>query len=224
MCQLPNIWYIWHTNHKNHPSLALPNLKKFETQLQYCLKYETVRTQMPFPKNNFLFNIFSLLSIFNSMFSLSCHCFLSLSTSLALSVLVAPSVLATPISPSLISPRRETETAQLATDHDSLCDEEELQCEGHGGRKWNFHQWRRRRRFGMWVCLIWWMGCCLLNFIIDSVDLACGFDWFGGCGFVWFGLSGCVFFFFFEVALVDVRQWLLVAVVAAWWLGRCWWW
>ena len=28
----------------------------------------------------------------------------------------------------------------------------------------------------------------LLNFIIDLVDL--------GCGFVWFGLSGCVFFFF----------------------------
>ena len=34
-----------------------------------------------------------------------------------------------------ISPRRETETARLATDHDPLCDEEELQCEGHGGRK-----------------------------------------------------------------------------------------
>ena len=62
--------------------------------LQYRLKYETVRTQMPFPENNFLFNIFSLLSIFNSMFSLSSHCFLSPSTSLGLSVLVALSVLA----------------------------------------------------------------------------------------------------------------------------------
>ena len=82
---------------------------------------------MPFPENNFLFDIFSLLSIFNSMFSLSSHCFLSPSTSLTLSVLVALSVLAclsvyisrslcsgplaianltTPISPSLISPRR----------------------------------------------------------------------------------------------------------------------
>ena len=90
------------------------------------------------------------------MFSLSSHCFLSPSTSLALSVLVALSVLAclsvhisrslcsgplaiadltTLISPSLISPRRETETARLATDHDPLCDEEELQCEGHGGWK-----------------------------------------------------------------------------------------
>ena len=30
-------------------------------------------------------------------------------------------------------------------------------------------------RFGMWVCLIWWMGCGLLNFIIDLVDLGCEF-------------------------------------------------
>ena len=95
--------------------------------LQYRLKYETVRTQMPCPENNFLFNIFSLLSIFNSMFSLSSHCFLSPSTSLALFVLVAlfflgclsvyisrslcsgPLAIAdltTPISSSLISPRR----------------------------------------------------------------------------------------------------------------------
>ena len=31
-------------------------------------------------------------------------------------------------------------------------------------------------------------------------------------------------FFFFEVALMDMRQWLLVAVsvVATWWLGRFW--
>ena len=99
--------------------------------LQYRLKYETVRIQMPFQENDFLFNIFSLLSIFNSMFSLSSHCFLSPSTSLALSVLVALSILAclfvyisrslcsgplaiadltTPISPSLISPRRSCHT------------------------------------------------------------------------------------------------------------------
>ena len=104
MCQMPNIWHIWHTNHKNYPSSAPPNLKKFETRLQYRLKYETVRIQMPFPENNFLFDIFSLLSIFNSMFSLSSHCFLSPSTSLTLSVLVALSVLA--LSPSPISPRR----------------------------------------------------------------------------------------------------------------------
>ena len=50
----------------------------------------------------------------------------------------------------------------------------------------NFHQRRRQRRFGMWVCLIWWMGCGLFNFIIDLVDL--------GCGFV--SISLVVFFFF----------------------------
>ena len=40
-------------------------------------------------------------------------------------------------------------------------------------------------RCWMWVCLVWWMVCADLS------------------GF---------FFFFIEVALVDVRQWLLVAV------------
>ena len=92
--------------------------------------------------------------IFYSTFSLTSQyliqCFLSPSTSLALSVLAGLSVY---ISCSLCSgpfaiadlaiadlampilPRREAETARLATDHDPLCDEEELQCKGHGGRK-----------------------------------------------------------------------------------------
>ena len=34
-------------NTKNQPSLAVPNLKKIDTYLQYRLKYETVRTSMP---------------------------------------------------------------------------------------------------------------------------------------------------------------------------------
>ena len=46
--------------------------------LQYRLKYEMVRTQMPNQNINFLFNLFSLLSIFNSTFSLSSHWFVSL--------------------------------------------------------------------------------------------------------------------------------------------------
>ena len=52
--------------------------------------------------------------------------------------------------------------------------------------------------FGMWVCLVWWMVCA--------------------------DLSGFFFLFFIEVALVDVRQWLLVAVgvvVAVVIGGRC---
>ena len=72
---------------------------------------------------------------------------------------------------------------------------------------------------GLWVCA---NGECRCGFV-PVVGLGCGFVWFGGCGFV----SIClVFFFFFEVALVDVGlcrwwlwmllwQWLLVAVVAA---------
>ena len=53
--------------------------------LVYRLKYETVWTQMPFQNNNFLFNIFCLLSIFNSTFPLSSHCFLSLQPMISLS-------------------------------------------------------------------------------------------------------------------------------------------
>ena len=34
-------------NTKNQPSSAVPNLKKFDTYLQYHLKYETVWTSMP---------------------------------------------------------------------------------------------------------------------------------------------------------------------------------
>ena len=49
--------------------------------LQYRLKYEAVQTQMPNWNINFLFNIFSFLSIFNSTFSLSNPCSLSLSFS-----------------------------------------------------------------------------------------------------------------------------------------------
>ena len=52
----------------------------------------------------------------------------------------------------------------------------------------------------MWVCLIWWMGCGLFNFIIDLVDL--------GCGFVPISLV----VFFFEVVLVDVGS-------CQWWLS-----
>ena len=53
-------------------------------------------------------------------------------------------------------------------------------------------------RCWMWVCLVWWMVCA--------------------------DLSGFFFLFFIEVALVDVRQWLLVAVgvvVAVLVRGRC---
>ena len=46
MCQMPNIWHIWHTKHKNRALLDVPNLKNYATLLQYRLKYKTVRTAM----------------------------------------------------------------------------------------------------------------------------------------------------------------------------------
>ena len=46
MCQMPNIWHIWHTKHKNGALSDVPNLKNYTTLLQYRLKYETVRTTM----------------------------------------------------------------------------------------------------------------------------------------------------------------------------------
>ena len=75
----------------------------------------------------------------------------------------------------------------------------------------NFHQRRQQRRFGMWVCLIWWMGCDLFNFIIDLVDL--------GCGFV--SISLVVFFFLGGVGGCGFVLVLAVGVVAAMVVGGC---
>ena len=44
MCQMPNIWHIWHTKHKNRALSDVLNLKNYVKLLQYRLKYETVRT------------------------------------------------------------------------------------------------------------------------------------------------------------------------------------
>ena len=83
MCQMPNIWHIWHTKHKNKPSSAVLNVSKFWDMLQYALKYESIRTAMPFWFNTFLFSFLSLsltissLSIrsraFSSLLKISCR-------------------------------------------------------------------------------------------------------------------------------------------------------
>ena len=71
--------------------------------------------------------------------------------------------------------------------------------------------------------------------LFDLVDMGLCRWWVwdvGLCQSLWLLLL-LFFFFFLEVALVDVglcrwwpsvllQQWLLVAVVAAWWLGYCW--
>ena len=41
---MPNIWQLWHTEHKNGILSDIPNLKNYATLLQYRLKYETVWT------------------------------------------------------------------------------------------------------------------------------------------------------------------------------------
>ena len=144
----------------------------------------------------------TLFGLFNSFFlsppirCISCSLSVLISRSLfvyisrSLCLAFSPRLLANLISPLSISPHR-SHHADLATPIlpsprdrdrpgspliiDPLCDKEELQCEGMVAGSENFHQQRRQRRFGMWVCLIWWMGCGLLNFIIALVDLGCGF-------------------------------------------------
>ena len=84
---VPNAKYLAFSipNTTIQASWGVLNVLKLSNMLQYRLKYETVRTQMPNQNTNFLFNLFSLLSIFNSMFSLSSHRFVSLQTMFSLS-------------------------------------------------------------------------------------------------------------------------------------------
>ena len=71
MCQMPNIWHIWHTKHKNGALWDVPNLKNYTTWLQYHCKFATVRTNVV--KNLLFYILFSLSSlfIFSFLFSLT---------------------------------------------------------------------------------------------------------------------------------------------------------
>ena len=151
---MPNIWQLAHQTllFKFHEVCymfynfrtcysTVSNMRQYghKCHFQKIVFYSTFSLSSQYLIQCFL----SLLTIFSLRLHLSLSLFwhVSLSTSLALSVLaLSPrpltiADLTTPISPSSILPHQETETARLATDHDSLCDEEELQCEGHGGRK-----------------------------------------------------------------------------------------
>ena len=55
-------------NTKNRLSWGVLNAKKIWDMLQYALIFDMVRMKMPNQTNHFLFNIFSLLSIFYSTF------------------------------------------------------------------------------------------------------------------------------------------------------------
>ena len=68
MCQMPNIWHICHTKHKNGGLSDVPNSKIYATWLQYRLKYEMVRTDVA--KIFIVFySLFSLLSLHFFLFS-----------------------------------------------------------------------------------------------------------------------------------------------------------
>ena len=194
----------------------------------------------------------TLFGLFNSFFlsppircishSLSVYISRSLSLSLRLHLSLSLScILATPSRQSdlviadLATPRdRDRPGSPLITD--PLCDEKELQCEGHGGRKWKLPSATATEavwdvglfdlvdvglcrwwdcfvglfdlvdvRCWMWVCLVWWMVCA---------DLSGFFFYFLLRWRWWMCGSGCWW------PSVLLRQWLFVAVVAAWWLGR----
>ena len=80
---MPNIWYIWHTKHKNRALSNVLNLKNYATLLQYRLKYETVRTTIA--KSNIIillhFSLSSSTYISLSVDSISFLLSLSLSIS-----------------------------------------------------------------------------------------------------------------------------------------------
>ena len=80
MCQMPNIWHIWHTKHKNEALLDVLNLKNYATLLQYHLKYETIRTTIA--KSNIIillhFSLSSSTDIYHSIDSLISSLFVTL--------------------------------------------------------------------------------------------------------------------------------------------------
>ena len=72
MCQMPNIWHIWHTKHQKTFLSDVPNLIKFATYEQYCCKFATIRTKNGIWVNNFLFSFLShLSSLYSFLFSLT---------------------------------------------------------------------------------------------------------------------------------------------------------
>ena len=71
MCQMLNIWHIYHTKYRNNALWDVPNFKNYTTWLQYHCKFATVRTNVV--KNLLFYILFSLSSlfIFSFLFSLT---------------------------------------------------------------------------------------------------------------------------------------------------------
>ena len=73
MCQMPNIWHICHTKHKNGALWDVPNLKNYTTWLQYRCKFVTVQTDVTKVLLFYIpFSLSSLLSL-HFFFSLLSH-------------------------------------------------------------------------------------------------------------------------------------------------------
>ena len=72
MCQMLNIWHIWHTKHKNGVLSDVLNVSKFCNSEQYPHKFGTVWTKCDIWFIIFLFD-FSLSSHFFNWFFLSPH-------------------------------------------------------------------------------------------------------------------------------------------------------
>ena len=92
MCQMPNIWHICHTNHKNGALWDVPNLKNYTTWLQYRCKFVTVRTNVAKVLLFYIPFSFSSLFIFSFLFSLTLRFPLSFSGSLSLLPILVPSL------------------------------------------------------------------------------------------------------------------------------------
>ena len=157
--------------------------------LQYRLKYESVRTQLPFQNNNFLFNLFSLLSIFNSTFSLSLTHVLSLF--LLQITLPHPQINGTAASPINGMPSFYVSV-------------------------WHSHRLLATPILGLWVCVNGECGCGFVPVVGLGCGFVwfgkCGFLPISPVVFL-FLFFLFFFFFFFEVVLVDVSLcwwWLLV--------------
>ena len=71
MCQMPNIWHIYHTKLKKHQISDVLNPIIFTTCEQYRCKFATVRNRCGISFNNFLFFFLSpLSSLYSFLFSL----------------------------------------------------------------------------------------------------------------------------------------------------------
>ena len=72
MCQMPNIWHIWHTKHKKYLLSDVIYVPKLYHLCPYRCKFATVRTQM-LNQNIVFYSTFSLVSLLILIFSLSSY-------------------------------------------------------------------------------------------------------------------------------------------------------